>query len=85
MLAERMAGQQVQPINYDHVPACTYCEPEIGSIGLTEREAIERGFDVRDRHVPVWRAGPREDGRRDRRLREDRRREEIRRECSACT
>ena len=42
-----IAGRQVQPINYDHVPACTYCEPEIGSIGLTEREAKERGFDVR--------------------------------------
>jgi dihydrolipoamide dehydrogenase len=47
LLAERIAGRPVQPINYDHVPACTYCEPEIGSIGLTEREAVERGFDVR--------------------------------------
>jgi dihydrolipoyl dehydrogenase len=47
LLAERLAGQNVQPINYDHVPACTYCEPEIGSIGLTEKEAAARGFDVR--------------------------------------
>jgi dihydrolipoamide dehydrogenase len=46
-LAERIAGRQVQPINYDHVPACTYCEPEIGSIGLTEAEAKKRGYDVR--------------------------------------
>lgn len=45
--AERIAGQDVKPINYDHVPACTYCDPEIGSVGLTEREAQERGFDVR--------------------------------------
>jgi dihydrolipoamide dehydrogenase len=29
------------------VPGCTYCDPEIGSVGLTEREAKERGFDVR--------------------------------------
>jgi dihydrolipoamide dehydrogenase len=45
--AERIAGQDVKPINYDHVPACTYCDPEIGSVGLTEREALDRGFDVR--------------------------------------
>jgi len=45
--AERIAGQETRPINYDHVPACTYCDPEIGSVGLTEREARERGHDVR--------------------------------------
>jgi len=45
--AERIAGQQVRPINYDHVPACTYCDPEIGSVGLTEAEAREKGYDVR--------------------------------------
>jgi dihydrolipoamide dehydrogenase len=47
VLAERIAGQDVQPINYDHVPGCTYCDPEIGSIGLTEAEAVARGFEVR--------------------------------------
>ncbi|HXE81067.1 MAG TPA: dihydrolipoyl dehydrogenase [Vicinamibacterales bacterium] len=47
VVAERLAGQETRPINYDHVPACTYCDPEIGSVGLTEREARERGFDVR--------------------------------------
>src|SRR5262245_48697750 len=47
VLAERLAGREVQPINYDQVPACTYCEPEIGSVGLTEREAADRGYDVR--------------------------------------
>jgi len=45
--AERIAGRETRPINYDHVPGCTYCEPEIGSVGLTEREAQERGYDVR--------------------------------------
>ncbi len=45
--AERIAGRDVRPINYDHVPGCTYCDPEIGSVGLTEAEAIARGFDVR--------------------------------------
>ena len=33
MVAERLAGLEVQPINYDHVPGCTYCDPEIGSVG----------------------------------------------------
>jgi dihydrolipoamide dehydrogenase len=45
--AERIAGLEVRPINYDHVPGCTYCDPEIGSVGLTEQEAQERGYDVR--------------------------------------
>ena len=47
VLAERLAGREVRPIDYDQVPACTYCEPEIGSIGLTEKDAVERGYDVR--------------------------------------
>jgi len=47
VLAERLAGRTVQPINYDHVPGCTFCDPEIGSIGLTEKEAAARGYDVR--------------------------------------
>jgi dihydrolipoamide dehydrogenase len=45
--AERIAGRESRPINYDHVPGCTYCDPEIGSVGLTEAEAKARGFDVR--------------------------------------
>jgi len=45
--AERIAGQTPRPLNFDHVPGCTYCDPEIGSVGLTEREAQERGYDVR--------------------------------------
>jgi len=44
--AERIAGKPVQPLNYDHVPGCTYCDPEIGSVGLTESEARARGYDV---------------------------------------
>jgi len=45
--AERIAGHETRPINYDHVPGCTYCDPEIGSVGLTEREAQERGYEVK--------------------------------------
>jgi dihydrolipoamide dehydrogenase len=45
--AERLAGRDVRPLNYDHVPGCTYCDPEIGSVGLTEAEAKNRKYDVR--------------------------------------
>jgi dihydrolipoamide dehydrogenase len=44
--AERIAGRETRALNYDHVPGCTYCDPEIGSVGLTERKARERGYDV---------------------------------------
>jgi dihydrolipoamide dehydrogenase len=43
---EHMAGKEARPLNYDQVPGCTYCSPEIGSIGLTEAKARERGYDV---------------------------------------
>jgi dihydrolipoamide dehydrogenase len=46
-VAERIAGRDAPPIDYDQVPACTYCDPEIGSVGLTEAEAKARGYDVR--------------------------------------
>ena len=47
LLAERIAGHDVTPINYNHVPRCTYTEPEIGSVGLTEAQAKAAGHDVR--------------------------------------
>jgi dihydrolipoamide dehydrogenase len=46
LAVEHMAGQPVRPINYDHVPSCTYCDPEVGSVGLSEARARERGYDV---------------------------------------
>ncbi len=46
LAAEHMAGEPVRPINYDQVPSVTYCEPEVGSVGLTEAKARERGYDV---------------------------------------
>ena len=47
-----LPGHDVRPINYDHVPGCTYCDPEIGSVGLTEAQAKERGYDVRTSSFP---------------------------------
>ena len=44
--AETIAGADTRPINRDQVPGCTYCEPEVASIGLTEARARARGHDV---------------------------------------
>jgi dihydrolipoamide dehydrogenase len=52
IVAERIAGKPVQPLNYDHVPGCTYCDPEIGSVGLTEAEARQRGYDIKVGQFP---------------------------------
>ena len=47
MLAmEYIAGRQAIPINYDLVPMCIFCQPEVARVGLTENEARNRGFDV---------------------------------------
>jgi dihydrolipoamide dehydrogenase len=43
---EHAAGLEPHPIDYDRVPSCTYCHPEVGSVGLTEPAARERGLDV---------------------------------------
>ena len=47
LVAERIAGRSTPPLDYDQVPACTFSDPEIGSVGLTEAEAARRGYDVR--------------------------------------
>ena len=46
--AAQSLGKEVHPhpINYDRVPGCTYCDPEVGSIGLTEKKAKEQGLEV---------------------------------------
>jgi len=43
---EQMARGETRPLNYDQVPGCTYCSPEVASIGLSEAAARERGHDV---------------------------------------
>jgi dihydrolipoamide dehydrogenase len=43
---EYIAGRHPEPINYDLVPNCTFCQPEVASVGLTEAAAREKGFDV---------------------------------------
>lgn len=53
LAVEQIAGKDARPINYDRVPNCTYCQPEVASVGLTEAKARERGYDVKVGHFPV--------------------------------
>ncbi len=46
-VAEQVAGLNVHSIKKDRIPSCTYCDPEVASIGLTEKEAIEKGFEFK--------------------------------------
>jgi dihydrolipoamide dehydrogenase len=48
----RMAGKDMQPFDRKRCPAATYCEPQIGSIGLTEKQARDAGFDVKTGKFP---------------------------------
>ena len=47
LAVEHIAGKNPAPINYDLVPSATYCYPEVASVGLTEKKAKERGYDVK--------------------------------------
>jgi dihydrolipoamide dehydrogenase len=54
---ERIAGLDPPPIDYDSVPACTFCHPEIGSIGLTENQAKDKGVAVKIGRFPFRAVG----------------------------
>jgi len=49
---EHIAGQGHGTVDYDNVPNCTYCHPEVASVGLTEEQARERGFDIEVGKLP---------------------------------
>ncbi len=46
-VAEKIAGVHAEPVRYDAIPACTYCSPEIASVGLTEEKAKAAGIPVK--------------------------------------
>jgi dihydrolipoamide dehydrogenase len=47
-----IAGEETEPINYDLVPNCTFCSPEVASVGLTEEAARQRGHEVKTSRFP---------------------------------
>jgi dihydrolipoamide dehydrogenase len=57
MVVEKIAGKKVTPINHRLVPNCTYCDPEVASVGLTEAKAIEAGYDVKVGKFPFSASG----------------------------
>jgi dihydrolipoamide dehydrogenase len=50
--AETIAGEETQPLEYEMVPRCTYCQPQVASFGVTEAQATERGHEVRAGQFP---------------------------------
>lgn len=54
---EKIAGLHVEPINYGNVPACTYTVPEVASVGLTEKAAIEQGYEIKVGKFPFSASG----------------------------
>ncbi|MFA6026742.1 MAG: dihydrolipoyl dehydrogenase [Ignavibacteriaceae bacterium] len=54
---EAIKGLHPVPINYDNIPGCTYCQPQVASIGLTEAKAIEKGSEIKVGRFPFMASG----------------------------
>lgn len=54
---ERLKGIIHPPINYDNIPGCTYCQPQVASVGLTESKAKEKGYDIKVGKFPFMASG----------------------------
>ncbi|MDP2042305.1 MAG: dihydrolipoyl dehydrogenase [Algoriphagus sp.] len=54
---EKIAGHHPEPIDYNNIPGCTYCSPEIASVGYTEAKAIEAGYEVKIGKFPFSASG----------------------------
>lgn len=54
---EKIAGQNPHPIDYGNIPSCTYCVPEVASVGMTEVEAKEAGFEIKVGKFPFSASG----------------------------
>ena len=57
LCVEIIANMDVSPLDYNNVPGCTYCSPEIASVGLTEEKAIEKGYDIKVGKFPFTASG----------------------------
>lgn len=57
LVVEKIAGKKVTPIKHSLVPNCTYCDPEVASVGLTEAKAKEAGYDVKIGKFPFSASG----------------------------
>ncbi len=55
--AEHLAGENPEPIDYNNVPGCTYCSPEIASVGYTEKAAKDAGYELKIGKFPFTASG----------------------------
>ncbi|MFH1936662.1 MAG: dihydrolipoyl dehydrogenase [Bacteroidota bacterium] len=54
---EKIAGKEVEPLDYGNIPACTYTNPEIASVGMTEQQARDAGYEIRVGKFPFTASG----------------------------
>ena len=54
---EKLAGMEVQPLNYGNIPSCTYTTPEIASCGMTEKAALDAGYEIKVGKFPFTASG----------------------------
>lgn len=54
---EKIAGEHTQPLDYGNIPGCTYCSPEIASVGMTEKQAKEAGYEIKVGKFPFSASG----------------------------
>ncbi len=54
---EKIAGHHPEPLNYGNIPGCTYCSPEIASVGFTEKAAKEAGYEIKVGKFPFSASG----------------------------
>ena len=57
VLVEQLSGKNPKAINYENIPGCTYCEPQVASVGLTEAAAKEAGYEVKVGKFPLSASG----------------------------
>lgn len=54
---EKIAGKNPDPIDYKNIPGCTYCQPEVASVGYTEKQAKEAGYEIKVGKFPFTASG----------------------------
>lgn len=54
---EKIAGQSPEALDYDNIPGCTYCFPEVASVGMTEQAAKDAGYDIKVGKFPFSASG----------------------------
>ena len=57
LCVEKIAGHDVNPLDYNNIPGCTYCSPEIASVGYTEDQAIKKGYEIKVGKFPFSASG----------------------------